>query len=92
MQTSFNTTPTLIDDVKHDMRTNERILRWIAVKQKALRPLKEYKAKDPRNLNLPTAPEPVPVVPTRPPAKYPLFSEERKARRNARRKAAAASD
>lgn len=68
---SFNTTPTLIDDVKHDMRTDERILRWIAVKQKALRPLKEYKAKDPRNLNLPTAPEPVPVVPTRPPAKYP---------------------
>ena len=35
---SFNTTPTLIDDVKHDMRTDERILRWIAVKQKALEP------------------------------------------------------
>ena len=92
MQMSFNTTPTLIDDVKHDMRTDERILRWIADKQKAPRPLKEYKAKDPRNLNLRTAAEPVPVVPTRPRAKYPLFSEERKARRNARRKAAAASD
>ena len=53
VQISFNSAPTLIEDMKHDMRTDERVLRWIAVKKKALRPLSDYKARDPRNLNLP---------------------------------------
>ena len=49
MQMSFNVKPTLIEELKHDMRTDERVLRWIAVKDRALRPLKEFPARDPRN-------------------------------------------
>ena len=37
MQMSFNVNPTLIEELKHDMRTDERVLRWIAVKDRALR-------------------------------------------------------
>ena len=97
VQISFNSAPTLIEDMKHDMRTDERVLRWIAVKKKALRPLSDYKARDPRNLNLPAATtttkeSAAPKPPTQPVSKYPLFSEERKERRNARRKAAARGD
>ena len=97
VQISFNSAPTLIEDMKHDMRTDERVLRWIAVKKKALRPLSDYKARDPRNLNLPAATtttkeSAAPKPPTQPVSKYPLFSEEKKERRNARRKAAARGD
>ena len=97
VQISFNSAPTLIEDMKHDMRTDERVLRWIAVKKKALRPLSDYKARDPRNPNLPAATtttkeSAAPKPPTQPVSKYPLFSEERKERRNARRKAAARGD
>lgn len=97
VQISFNSAPTLMEDMKHDMRTDERILRWIAVKQRALRPLKDYKARDPRNVNLPAAKaktndSAAPEPPKQPVPKYPLFSEERKERRNARRKAAARGD
>ena len=49
MQMSFNVKPTLIEELKHDMRTDERVLRWIAVKDRALRPLKAFPARDPRN-------------------------------------------
>ena len=49
MQMSFNVKPTLIEELKHDMRTDERVLRWIAVKDRALRPLTEFPARDPRN-------------------------------------------
>tara|TARA_B110000977_G_scaffold37820_1_gene50873 strand:+ start:17755 stop:18126 length:372 start_codon:yes stop_codon:yes gene_type:complete len=53
VQISFNVTPSVLDELKHDMRTDERVLRWIAVKEKALKPLKNYPARDPRNpLNL----------------------------------------
>ena len=53
VQISFNVTPSVLDELKHDMRTDERVLRWIAVKEKTLKPLKNYPARDPRNpLNL----------------------------------------
>ena len=53
VQISFNVTPSVLDELKHDMRTDERVLRWIAVKEQALKPLKNYPARDPRNpLNL----------------------------------------
>jgi ribosomal protein S6 len=49
LQMSFNAKPAVMDDLKHDMRTDERVLRWIAVKDRALKPLKAYPARDPRN-------------------------------------------
>jgi ribosomal protein S6 len=39
----------VLGELKHDMRTDERVLRWIAVKTAALKPLKNYPARDPRN-------------------------------------------
>ena len=48
LQMSFNAKPAVMDDLKHDMRTDERVLRWIAVKDRALKPLKAYPARDPR--------------------------------------------
>ena len=49
VQLTFNVTPTVLGELKHDMRTDERVLRWIAVKTAALKPLKNYPARDPRN-------------------------------------------
>jgi len=49
VQMSFNCAPTVLEELKHDMRTDERVLRWIAVKDRALKPLKNYPARDPRN-------------------------------------------
>ena len=49
MQMSFNCAPTVLENLKHDMRTDERVLRWIAVKDRALKPLKNFPARDPRN-------------------------------------------
>ena len=49
VQMSFNCAPTVLENLKHDMRTDERVLRWIAVKDRALKPLKNYPARDPRN-------------------------------------------
>ena len=55
---SFNVKPQLIDNLQHTLRTDERVLRWIAVKGKALKPLKNYPARDPRNpLNLNVKPK-----------------------------------
>ena len=49
VQMSFNCAPRVLEELKHDMRTDERVLRWIAVKDRALKPLKNYPARDPRN-------------------------------------------
>ena len=49
VQMSFNCAPTVLENLKHDMRTDERVLRWIAVKDRALKPLKNFPARDPRN-------------------------------------------
>ena len=58
VQMSFNCAPTVLENLKHDMRTDERVLRWIAVKDRALKPLKNFPARDPR----PGAPQDVPEL------------------------------
>lgn len=53
LQMTFNAKPQVIEELRHDMRVDERVMRWIAIKGRALKPLKSYKARDPRNpLNL----------------------------------------
>ena len=53
VQMSFNVKPQVIDQLRHDMRVDERVMRYIAIKGRALKSLKSYKARDPRNpLNL----------------------------------------
>lgn len=49
VQLTFNAKPQIIKEMNHDMATDERVMRWMAVKGKALKPLKSYKARDPRN-------------------------------------------
>jgi ribosomal protein S6 len=53
LQMSFNVKPQVIEQRRHDMRVDERVMRYIAIKGRALKSLKSYKARDPRNpLNL----------------------------------------
>ena len=52
MQMSFNAKPEVIDVITYDLRTDERILRFLPKKVnkgRPLRSLKEYKARDSRN-------------------------------------------
>jgi len=48
---SFNAPPSLIADAEHQLRIDERVLRWLITKKPALRPLNDFKASDPRNPN-----------------------------------------
>ena len=52
MQMSFNAKPAVIDVITYDLRTDERILRFLPKKVnkgRPLRSLREYKARDSRN-------------------------------------------
>jgi len=47
----FNAPPSLIADVEHTLRIDERVLRWMFTKKRALKRLNDFKASDPRNPN-----------------------------------------
>ena len=51
MKMSFNAPPTLVAEAEHALRIDERVLRWVITKKRALRRLNDYKAHDPRNPN-----------------------------------------
>lgn len=51
LQMSFNVKPQALEQLTHDMHVDERVMRFIAIKGRALKPLKSYKARDPRNPN-----------------------------------------
>ena len=51
VQMSFNVAPKALPELDHSLRVDERVLRWITLKQQTLSPLKNFKARDPRNLN-----------------------------------------
>ena len=48
---SFNAPPRLVAEAEHELRVDERVLRWMITKKNALRRLNDYKAHDPRNPN-----------------------------------------
>ena len=48
---SFNAPPTLVAEAERTLRIDERVLRWVITKKRAMRRLNDYKAHDPRNPN-----------------------------------------
>jgi len=47
----FNAPPSLIAEAEHALRIDERVLRWMFTKKRALKRLNDFKACDPRNPN-----------------------------------------
>jgi len=47
----FNAPPSLIAEAEHTLRIDERVLRWMFTKKRALKRLNDFKASDPRNPN-----------------------------------------
>ena len=48
---TFNAPPSVVADAERALRLDERVLRWIFTKQRALKRLNDFKARDPRNPN-----------------------------------------
>ena len=48
---SFNAPPTLVAEAERTLRIDERVLRWVITKKRAMRRLNDYKAHDPMNPN-----------------------------------------
>lgn len=48
---SFNAPPSIVAEAERALRIDERVLRWMFTKQRALKRLNDFKARDPRNPN-----------------------------------------
>jgi|AntAceMinimDraft_5_1070358.scaffolds.fasta_scaffold08204_5 ribosomal protein S6 len=51
LQMTFNCKPQVLEDLKHDMHVDERVMRFVAIKKRALKSLISYKARDPAQKN-----------------------------------------
>lgn len=51
MKMTFNAPPRVIAEAQHALRVDERVLRWLFTKKRALKRLNDFKAIDPRNPN-----------------------------------------
>jgi len=48
---TFNAPPSLVEEAAHALRVDERVLRWMFTKKRAIKRLNDFKARDPRNPN-----------------------------------------